>query len=121
MSFLEKIFGHHEAKNANEQVYGNEQPTREHKSSWTHEIIAGAAGFEAMKAYEDHVRRSGKKPSYGLMKELLAGFASAEVDKLIETKGLDEIDALKAKRMASQVAHKIADERYSGDTVPDDM
>jgi hypothetical protein len=33
----------------NPQVIYNTQPTEEHKSSWTHELIAGAAGFEAMK------------------------------------------------------------------------
>jgi hypothetical protein len=52
-----------------------------------HAAIAGAAGFEAMKAYENHLRATGQEPSHSLMKELLAGFAAAEVDKLAETKG----------------------------------
>jgi hypothetical protein len=42
-----------------------------------------------MKAYEDHARLTGGKVSHPLMKEMLAGFATAEVDKLFETKGLD--------------------------------
>jgi hypothetical protein len=50
-------------------------------------VIAGAAGFAAMKAYEDHLRATGAEPSHALMKELLAGFAAAEIDKLVETKG----------------------------------
>jgi hypothetical protein len=66
----------------------------------------------AMKAYEDHVRRTGEKVSHPLMKELLAGFAAAEVDKLFETKGLDYLDREKAKRHAINQAHHIAEEQY---------
>ena len=66
----------------------------------------------AMKAYEDHVRRSGESVSHPLMKEMLAGFAAAEVDKLFETKGLDFLDREKAKRHAIQQAHRLADEQY---------
>lgn len=115
MDFLGNILGHHEAMRANEEVFG---PTNEHKSSLTHELIAGAAGFEAMKSYEKYLRELGEKPSYSLMKEILAGLAVAEVDKLIKTKGLDEIDAVKARRMATQVAHKIAEEKYCDTTGP---
>jgi hypothetical protein len=53
----------------------------------TYAAIAAAAGFEAMKAYEDHLRTSGEEPSHPLMKELLAAFAAAEIDRLVETKG----------------------------------
>ncbi|CAF4965740.1 unnamed protein product, partial [Rotaria socialis] len=42
-----------------------------------------------MKAYEDHVRNTGAQVSHPMMKEMLAGLAAAEVDKLFETKGLD--------------------------------
>ena len=65
-----------------------------------------------MKAYEDHVRKTGEQVSHPLMKEMLAGFAAAEVDKLFETKGLDFIDREEAKRRAVQQAHQIADEKY---------
>ena len=37
-----------------------------------------------------------------------------EVDKLIETKGLDAIDRRKAHKMAQRQAHTLADQRYSG-------
>lgn len=40
------MFGFHE--DAHDQVYGG----KTHHSSWTHEMIAGAAAFEAMKSYE---------------------------------------------------------------------
>jgi hypothetical protein len=41
-----------------------------------------SASFEAIKAWEDHQRREGKTVSHGFAKELLAGFAGAEIDKL---------------------------------------
>lgn len=58
MAFLHNLFGMHESKNAYDQVYqgqggygsdnqnyGYEHRAHHHKSSFTHEIIAGAAGF----------------------------------------------------------------------------
>ncbi|CAF1427124.1 unnamed protein product [Adineta ricciae] len=106
MSFFENLFNHDESRQAHQDIYGD-QPR--HHSSWTHELISGAA---AMKAYEDHVRRTGEQVSHPLMKEMLAGFAAAEVDKLFETKGLDFIDREEAKRRAVQQAHQLADEKY---------
>ena len=46
--------------------------------------------------------------------EMLGGIAAAEVDKLVETKGLDAIDKWKAKREAEKHAHQLADQRYQG-------
>jgi hypothetical protein len=68
--------------------------------------------YLALKAYEDHVRQTGEQVSHPMMKEMLAGFAAAEVDKLFETKGLDFLDREEAKRRAVQQAHQIADEKY---------
>jgi hypothetical protein len=68
--------------------------------------------YLAMKAYEDHCRSTGEQVSHPLMKEMLAGFAAAEVDKLFETNGLDFLDKEEAKRKAVQQAHKIAEEKY---------
>lgn len=62
MSFFKDLFGHNEAQNAHKQVYGNDGDyndnfgendfqdggQREHQSSFTHEAIAGAAGFAGM-------------------------------------------------------------------------
>ena len=58
MAFLHHLFGMNESRNAynhvyegrggygpDNQSYGYEQPAHHHKSSLTHEIIAGAAGF----------------------------------------------------------------------------
>jgi hypothetical protein len=41
---------------------------REHESKWTHELVAGAAGFEAMRLYEQHKAANGQAPSTRLPK-----------------------------------------------------
>ena len=55
----------------------------------------------------------GKAVNHGFAKELLAGFAAAEVDKLIETKGLDYIDSEKAKHQAKKQAEHLYDQQYA--------
>ena len=45
-----------------------------------------------MKVFEDHQRKEGKQVSHQFAKELIAGFAGAEADKLAETKGMDLYD-----------------------------
>lgn len=42
--------------------------------------------------YEEHLANTGQEPSHALFKEILAGAAGFEVDRLVETKGLDSID-----------------------------
>lgn len=46
-------------------------------------------------------RHLGKPVSHAFAKEMLAGFAGAEVDKLAETKGMDEYDRERAKHQVS--------------------
>ncbi|KAB8202563.1 Protein of unknown function DUF3759 [Aspergillus parasiticus SU-1] len=76
--------------------------TEEHQAKLSHELIAGAASFEAMKAYNDHCEKNGKPQSHETAKELLAGFAGAFIDREVETKGFDFIDREKAKHHARQ-------------------
>ncbi|KAG0362401.1 hypothetical protein BGZ54_008633 [Gamsiella multidivaricata] len=92
-------FGSH-----HEEVYGEQT----HSSSWSHELIAGAAAFEAMKSYED--KQPGEK--HKLTKEIFAAMAAAETDKLFETKGLDFLDREKAKHQAKKNAERIYEEKY---------
>ncbi|EUC30882.1 hypothetical protein COCCADRAFT_38960 [Bipolaris zeicola 26-R-13] len=94
-----------------QKVYENEN-FEEHKSSLGHEMIAGGAAFAGFKAFEDHQRKEGKPVSHQFAKELLAGFAGAEIDKLAETKGEDWFDREKAKRDAKQHAERMYDEHY---------
>ncbi|KAF8984050.1 hypothetical protein BGZ46_008971 [Entomortierella lignicola] len=90
-----------------EDVYGG----RKHHSSLTHEAIAGAASFAAMREYENRQGSGGHK----LTKELFAALAGAEADKLFETKGLDHLDRARAKRHAEENANRIYDEKYGND------
>ncbi|GAA5867504.1 hypothetical protein JCM8547_007528 [Rhodosporidiobolus lusitaniae] len=92
-----------------EQVQ-NEEP---HEASWSHELIAGAAAFEAQKAYADHCEANGKPENHEMAKNLLAGFAAAAADRLIETKGLDFIDKEKAQYEARKQAEEaVQPDRY---------
>ncbi|KAJ5637679.1 hypothetical protein N7490_007558 [Penicillium lividum] len=75
---------------------------QEHKAKFSHELIAGAASFEAAKAYEQHVAQNGQPSSHAEAKEIFAGFAGAFIDREVETRGLDFIDKEKAKRHAEQ-------------------
>ncbi|KAJ4377245.1 hypothetical protein N0V83_000068 [Neocucurbitaria cava] len=110
------------------QVYENDN-FEENKSSLGHEVIAGGAAFAGFKAFEDHQRSEGsshptsddcftltsapgKPVSHQFAKELLAGFAGAEVDKLAETKGEDFFDKEKAKHEAKRNAERMYDEHY---------
>ncbi|CEI98912.1 Putative CipC protein [Source:UniProtKB/TrEMBL;Acc:Q8NKC9] [Rhizopus microsporus] len=85
----------------------------EHKGHLSHEVIAGAASFEAVKAYNEHCERNGKPVDHATAKALLAGFAGAALDKLIETKGLDFIDKQKAKHEAESQAKEYYEVEHS--------
>ncbi|OKL64620.1 hypothetical protein UA08_00302 [Talaromyces atroroseus] len=104
------FFNWDDSQGAHQQVYGGEQ----HEAKFSHELIGGAASFEAFKAFEDHQRREGKPVSHAFAKELLAGFAGAEVDKLVETKGLTEWDKIEARRHAKENAENLYDQHYGG-------
>ncbi|KAF9737099.1 hypothetical protein PMIN03_006734 [Paraphaeosphaeria minitans] len=104
-------FGWGESEQAYDQVYQNDN-FENHKSSFGHELVAGGAAFAGFKAFEDHQRKEGKPVSHQFAKEVLAGFAGAEVDKLAETKGEDWFDKEKAKRQAKHNAERMYDEHY---------
>lgn len=90
-----------------QQVYGDQ-----HEGKFSHELVAGAASFEAAKLFEDRQRREGKPVSHKFAKEMIAGIAGAEVDKLFETKGLDYLDRDEAKRNAQKYAEQNYDNHY---------
>ncbi|GMK57004.1 hypothetical protein CspeluHIS016_0308440 [Cutaneotrichosporon spelunceum] len=84
----------------------NQVQNAPHEASLSHELIGGAAAFEAMRAYQNHQEANGKPQSYEIAKDLIAGFAGAEVDRLVETKGLNEFDAERAKWEAREQSQK---------------
>ncbi|KAF9168590.1 hypothetical protein BGX21_011241 [Mortierella sp. AD011] len=100
---------HQEASEHHAQVYAED--AKPHESTWTHELLGGAAAFEAMKLYED---KKNPGDSHALAKEILAGIAGTQIDKLFETKGLDFLDKEKAKHEAKQKAYAIYDEQHPG-------
>ena len=84
----------------------------DNQAEFSHELVAGAGSFMAFKAFEDHQRKEGKPVSHAFAKELLAGFAGAEVDKLAETKGEDFYDREKAKQEAKRRTEQMYDQHY---------
>ncbi|KAJ1707954.1 hypothetical protein F9C07_5825 [Aspergillus flavus] len=93
-----------------------------HKAELSHELLGAAAAYEAQKAYEKHCSENGTVDSYALngkpdshaeAKELMAGFAGAFLDRVIETKGLDYIDKKKAGHEAqNHLDELVADDNY---------
>ncbi|ODQ79612.1 hypothetical protein BABINDRAFT_161996 [Babjeviella inositovora NRRL Y-12698] len=99
-------FGDHEDKH--QTVYGGD----DHEGKFSHELVAGAASFEAAKLFEDRQRREGKPVSHAFAKEALSAFAGAEVDKLFESKGLDYLDRDQVKNQARDFAQQGYDQHY---------
>jgi hypothetical protein len=104
MGFFD-MFG---AQNAYDQVYDYDRPRHE----VTHELIAGAAGFEAMRMFEDHREREGIPEHHELAKEMVAGFAAAEVDKHFERDRYEHLDREQAQWQARQQAEYLYDQQY---------
>jgi hypothetical protein len=104
MGFFD-MFG---AQNAYDQVYSGETPPHE----VTHELLAGAAGFEAMRMYEHHREQEGITEHHELGKEMLAGFAAAEVDKHIERGYYDHLDQEQARIQAQDQADYLWQQQY---------
>lgn len=113
-----------DGRDAHQQVYG-----QEHEAKFSHELIGGAAAFEGMKIYEDRQRKEGrchtcissasyinkaigKTVNHAFAKELLVGIVGGEVDRLAETKGMDEYDKIQAKRHAEKHAERMYDDHY---------
>ncbi|KAG9048284.1 hypothetical protein FS837_000347 [Tulasnella sp. UAMH 9824] len=90
------------------QTAHNEVNNAGHKAELSHELIAGAAAYEAAKAWEKHQEDNGEKPSHAKAKEIFAGIGGAFIDRIVETKGLDYIDKEKAKRQAEKIAEEHA-------------
>ncbi|KAG8906134.1 hypothetical protein FRB99_007524 [Tulasnella sp. 403] len=100
--------------NDGQQQYADayDQVNQPHQAELSHELIAGAAAFEAAKAYESHEAKNGAPPSHAVAKEIMAGAIGAFVDRTAETKGLDWLDREKAKREAQQTAEEQLASQY---------
>ncbi|KAG0731911.1 hypothetical protein G6F57_004362 [Rhizopus arrhizus] len=91
-----------------EEAY-NKIENEEHKAEWTHELLAAAGGFAAMRAYNKKKEEEGANPEndHHVAKNLLAALAAASIDHLAETKGMDWVDRQKAKKHAEEEAQKL--------------
>ncbi|SLM33527.1 -like antibiotic response protein [Lasallia pustulata] len=111
------MWGFDESQDAHQQVYGQGGGDGgfDNQAKFSHELIAGGAAFEGFKLFEDKQRKEGKPVSHAFAKELLAGIVGGEVDKLAETKGMDEWDKEKAHRKAKENAENMYDQHYVND------
>jgi Protein of unknown function (DUF3759) len=96
------------AQGAYDQVYGGGLAHRD----VTHELLAGAAGFEAVRMYEHHREREGIFEHHALGKEMLAGFAAAEVDKHFDSGRYGHLDREQARLQARQQADHLWQQRH---------
>ncbi|KAG8214353.1 hypothetical protein J3R82DRAFT_9324 [Butyriboletus roseoflavus] len=83
----------------NEDAY-NQVVNAPHKAKLSHELIAAAASFEAMKTWNEHKTKNGEQVNHAMAKEILAAASGAFIDRMIETKGLDAIDKYKVKQQS---------------------
>lgn len=104
MGFFERRL----ANDAYDRIYGGGMPHRE----VTHELLAGAAGFEAMRLYEIYREREGIPVNHALAKEIVAGFAAAEIDKHFDSGRYRHLSRHEAKRLARAQAEYLWQQQY---------
>src|ERR1700685_3030443 len=102
------FFERHEAREAYDQVYGGGGPPHE----VSHALLAGAAGFEAMRMYEHHREREGIVEHHELGKEMLAGFAVAEIEKHFQDDRYGHLNRSKASGLAREQADSLGQQQY---------
>jgi len=97
---------HHDSDEAKAYATVEAHSGEPHEASLSHQLIAGAAAYEAAKAYQHHKEKEGEPSDHAKAKRVIAGFAGVIADRLIETKGLDYIDKVKAKKAAEARAEE---------------
>ena len=105
------LFGqshHHRHRDAYDDIYGGRRPHHQ----VTHELLAAAVGFEAMRMYEHHREREGIPEHHEFAKELLAGFVGAEIDKHFEQDRYGHLNRREARRLAEQQAEDLWRQQY---------
>ncbi|KAJ5094510.1 hypothetical protein N7456_010371 [Penicillium angulare] len=95
-----------------EQAHSEVSQSKGHENHITHDLIGGAAGYEAIKKFNEYQEKHGKVVEHAQAKELIGGFAVAALTGLFETKGLDQIDKFKAQHAAKQHAEEAVNTHY---------
>jgi len=99
---------HHHHRDAHDAVYGGRRPHHQ----ITHELLAAAIGFEAMRMYEHHRQREGIPVHHRVAKELLAAFVAAEIDRHFDTGRYHHLSRHEARRMAREQADWLWQQQY---------
>jgi Protein of unknown function (DUF3759) len=104
------LFGHHhpQHRDAYDAVYGGGRPPHQ----VTHELLAAAVGFEAMRMYEHHREREGIPEHHELAKELLAAFVAGEIDRHFDAGRYGHLSRHEARRMAREQADLLWRQQY---------
>lgn len=68
--------------------------------------------YEAVKAYNEHCEKEGKPAEHAKAKQIMSGLAGAALTRLIETKGLDYLDKVKAEKELEKHSHAYVDETH---------
>ncbi|KAI9282204.1 ricin B lectin domain-containing protein [Sporodiniella umbellata] len=82
------------------------------KAHLSHQLIAGAAAFEAVKAYRHHQERQGEEMSHAFIKQGVAALAAAEIVKLAEEHDWSRDQKEQATREAQQAAEHYASREF---------
>ncbi|KAG0146130.1 hypothetical protein CROQUDRAFT_671328 [Cronartium quercuum f. sp. fusiforme G11] len=108
------FFGHESQESKEWQEFNDIQQSgyepERHKAKISHELISGAAAFEAAKAWEDHKKKNGEPEDHAKAKEVAAGLAGVFVDRFVETHGLDFVDRERVKHDAKRRVESAIDE-----------
>ncbi|KAI7862857.1 ricin B lectin domain-containing protein [Spinellus fusiger] len=92
------VLPYEQASEAHRQVY------TERKAHLSHQVIAGAAGYEAVKAYIRHQESQGTPVNHQFAKKAIAGIVAAQMVKFAEEHQWSSRDKEQATREAEQAA-----------------
>ncbi|PPQ96109.1 hypothetical protein CVT26_004743 [Gymnopilus dilepis] len=109
LDYVDKERAHH-ADLSDKEAAWEQVNSAGHKADLSHELLAAAASYEAVKKYEEHVANNGAPDSHAKAKEFLAAAAGGFIDRIVETKGLDYIDKKKAEHAAKNQTYEVVTE-----------
>jgi len=111
-----EVFSPEDARKYAEYMYDPAFKPEPYQVEWVHTALAAAAGFTALRSYNDHLAAQGngnlEQPDPATMKDRLASYASSEVDKIVVMKGLTFIDAQRVKTHAAEEALYLANQQH---------
>lgn len=100
------------AEEVHRQVYQAEEP--EKKAHLSHQLIAGAAAFEAVKAYRRHQEAKGEEVSHSFIKQSVAALAASQIVKFAEEHDWSSKDKEEATRQAQAAAEHYSAREFGG-------